>query len=96
MYTFRMNPYHKVNICHLTTDQVHRYYQALKIFQKIIRDPETGYWINLREDQVLIFDNFRLLHGRSKINGSRTLVTAYLSRDDYISKLKVHLDISDF
>jgi trimethyllysine dioxygenase len=72
------------------------YYSAIKKFSKVLRDPNNEYWIDLNEDQVLIFDNFRLLHGRSQIKGNRTLVTAYLSRDDYQSKLSVCNNINDF
>ncbi len=83
-------------MCHLNKDQLQHYYKAIKNFIKIIRDSNNEFWISLREDQVIIFDNFRLLHGRSQIDGLRTLVTAYLSRDDYHSKLTVTNNINDF
>lgn len=38
---------------------------------------------------MLMFDNFRLMHGRSAFKGNRALVTAYLSRDDWLSKASV-------
>ena len=85
-----------MNLCHLNQDQLQHYYRAIKNFIKIIRDPKNEFWISLKEDQVIIFDNFRLLHGRSEIDGFRTLATAYLSRDDYLSKLAVTNNINDF
>ena len=80
----------------MNPDQLKNYYRAIKNFIKIIRDTSNECWINLKEDQVLIFDNFRLMHGRSEIDGFRTLVTAYLSRDDYLSKLAVTNNINDY
>lgn len=66
-----------------------KFYRALENFTRIVQDEENEIWLSLRQDQVLIFDNFRLLHGRSNVNGPRTLIQVYLSRDDYLSKLKV-------
>lgn len=71
-------------------ENMKRFYRALENFSKIVQSEENEIWLSLRQDQVLILDNFRLLHGRSSVNGNRTLVSVYLSRDDYLSKLKVY------
>ena len=86
----RFNPYHKANVAHMrTSGEISAYYRAMRRFTEIIREPRNEHWLQLRTDQVIVFDNFRLLHGRSAIGGRkpRTLVTAYLNRDDYLSKL---------
>lgn len=88
----RFNPYHKVNLTHLSYDEIKQYYRAIKNLTKIVRDTNNEYWIGLNPDQILLFDNFRLLHGRSAFTGARTLVTAYLSRDDWLSKAEVLLE----
>lgn len=36
-----------------------------------------------------VFDNWRVLHGRSSFNGKRRLCGAYVNRDDFISKYKL-------
>ncbi|RNA34896.1 trimethyllysine mitochondrial isoform X1 [Brachionus plicatilis] len=85
----RFNPYHKVNVDHLSFDDICRYYRAIRNFSTIIQDKLNEHWIALGEDQVLLFDNYRLLHGRAAFTGHRTLTTVYLSRDDYLSKANV-------
>lgn len=85
----RFNPYHKVNLDHLSYDDICHYYKAIRNFTKIIQDKSNENWISLRQDQVLLFDNFRVLHGRAAFTGHRTLITVYLSRDDYLSKANV-------
>jgi trimethyllysine dioxygenase len=87
-----LNPYHKVNLTHLSEDQVKRYYKAIKNLSKIVRDPSNETWLSLNPDQVLIFDNFRLMHGRSSFNGERALNSMYLSRDDWLSKAEILLE----
>ena len=89
----RLNPYHKAHVAHMrTSDEISAYYKAMRHLTKIVRDPRNELWIPLRTDQVMLFDNYRLLHGRSAIGGRkpRTLSSAYLNRDDYLSKLAVH------
>ena len=68
-------------------DKIDDFYKSLQSFSRIIQNPKNEYWISLRPDQVIIFDNYRLLHGRSAINGKRTLVTCYISQDEFRLKL---------
>ena len=35
-----------------------------------------------------VFDNWRVLHGRSAFSGKRRMCGAYIGRDDYVSRLK--------
>lgn len=81
-----------MNLNHLNKEQMEKFYKAMQNLVKIIQNPKNEHWIGLKTDQVLVFDNFRLLHGRSAINGKRTLVTAYCSRDDWVLKCS-QLDI---
>ena len=90
---FRYNPIYNIKVNHLDKDTIYKFYRAMQNFTKIIQDPENIYWIGLKPNQVLIFDNYRLLHGRSAIKGyNRVLISAYISRDDWLlscSKLNV-------
>ena len=53
-------------------------------FTRILQDPLNEIYIGLKPNQVLIFDNHRLLHGRSAFKGkNRVLISAYISRDDW-------------
>ena len=37
---------------------------------------------------MIVFDNWRLLHGRGAFQGKRKMAGAYINREDYLSSLK--------
>jgi Taurine catabolism dioxygenase TauD, TfdA family len=43
----------------------------------------------LRPGEVLLFDNWRVLHGRAAYQGARRLCGAYLNREDFESRLRL-------
>ena len=79
----RHNPLYQINLNHLRGDEILNFFKALQNFSKMVEDPANEYWIALKPHQVLLFDNHRLLHGRSSIDGNRTLVTCYINPDDW-------------
>ncbi|RDA92361.1 hypothetical protein CP533_4398 [Ophiocordyceps camponoti-saundersi (nom. inval.)] len=64
-------------------------YNAMRIWDLISRRTENLYRFYLVPGRVLIFDNWRILHGRSAFKGSRRICGAYISRDDFMSKWKL-------
>jgi trimethyllysine dioxygenase len=42
----------------------------------------------LKPGEMLVFDNWRLLHGRGAFKGKRKMTGAYINREDYLSSLK--------
>lgn len=88
LYQIRYNPYNRCIPNHLTYDDILRYYEAIKKFGQIIEDESNELWIRLEPGQMLIFDNYRILHGRSAFTGNRELLTAYLPRDEWRSKAR--------
>ena len=75
-----------MNVSHLEAEEIVEFYRALTKFIQIIDDEKNRTWIPLQQNQVLIFDNFRLLHGRSEFKGNRSLITTYMPRDEWLSK----------
>ena len=65
------------------------FHEALKKFIKILDDTDNHILIGLKPNQILIFDNFRLMHGRAAFKGDRKLITTYMPRDEWLSKAKV-------
>ncbi len=65
------------------------FYRAVREFVKILDDPKNCTWISLKQNQIVIFDNFRLLHGRAEFSGDRTLITTYMPRDEWLSKARL-------
>ena len=54
-----------------------------------VENPANHLWLSLEPNQVLIFDNFRMLHGRNGFKGNRTLVTSYMPHDEWLSKANI-------
>jgi gamma-butyrobetaine dioxygenase len=64
-------------------------YRALGEFARRIPDPANEIRFKMKAGDVTIFDNQRMLHGRTAFKGSRHLRTAYVERDFFHSNLRV-------
>ncbi|KAK3297016.1 PhoD-like phosphatase-domain-containing protein [Chaetomium fimeti] len=63
-----------------------RWYGAARKWHEIMERPEMQYWFQLKPGHVLIFDNWRVLHGRSAFKGIRRICGGYINRDDFMSQ----------
>jgi trimethyllysine dioxygenase len=73
----------------LPLGEVGRWYDAARKFDRLLKKKENEYWAQLQPGTVLIFDNWRVLHGRSAFTGKRRICGGYINRDDWMSKWKV-------
>ncbi|GAB7363017.1 hypothetical protein MBLNU230_g3311t1 [Neophaeotheca triangularis] len=75
----------------LTNDwtKIDQWYDAAAKFNAIVNDLKNQYWFSLQPGKILIFDNWRVLHGRSAFTGKRRMCGGYINRDDYISRYRV-------
>ncbi|KAK4159363.1 hypothetical protein QBC43DRAFT_327340 [Cladorrhinum sp. PSN259] len=64
------------------------WYHAARKWDAILRRKEMECWIQLVPGKVLIFDNWRVLHGRSAFEGIRRICGGYINRDDFVSRWK--------
>ncbi|KAJ5818428.1 Trimethyllysine dioxygenase [Penicillium riverlandense] len=69
-------------------DQV-RWYEAAKHFNDILNRKNRQFWTPLEPGTALIFDNWRMLHGRSQYTGKRRMCGGYVNSDDFLSRLRV-------
>jgi trimethyllysine dioxygenase len=65
------------------------WYSAARKFDGILKRKENEYWEQLTPGRVLVFDNWRVLHGRSAFTGKRRICGAYVNRDDWVSRYKM-------
>lgn len=75
----------------LDPDLTDRYYRALIVFTKLIRDREFQWTHRLQPGEALMFDNQRVLHGRTGFDGDpgrRHLRLCTVDRDQFHSKLR--------
>ena len=65
------------------------FYRALALWDRLVNAPEFEIAIKLKPGTVLLFDNWRTLHGRRAYTGFRRLCGAYLNKEDFDSRLRV-------
>ncbi|KAK5993568.1 Trimethyllysine dioxygenase [Cladobotryum mycophilum] len=68
---------------------VSKWYTAARKWDEILRREDNEYWFQLEPGRILIFDNWRILHGRSEFEGTRRICGGYINRDDFISRWKL-------
>ncbi|KAK7996274.1 trimethyllysine dioxygenase, partial [Apiospora marii] len=62
------------------------WYEAARKWHSILTRKDVEYWVQLEPGNLLIFDNWRVLHGRSAFTGVRRMCGGYINRDDFISR----------
>ncbi|KAG9285258.1 hypothetical protein G9A89_002511 [Geosiphon pyriformis] len=88
LYQIRYNNNDRSTINHLEPEQVNLFYDALLKWNALLEDKKNEFWIQLTPGRAIIFDNWRVLHGRAAFTGHRRLTGAYLNWDDYQSRLR--------
>jgi len=66
--------------------EVEEWYDAARLWNDILKREDCEYWEQLVPGRALIFDNWRVLHGRSKFTGKRRMCGGYINRDDFMSR----------
>mmetsp|Transcript_20847 Transcript_20847/g.53815 ORF Transcript_20847/g.53815 Transcript_20847/m.53815 type:complete len:92 (-) Transcript_20847:278-553(-) len=66
------------------------FYKHLRHYDRLLRSPEHSLYVHLKAGTVLIFDNWRVLHGRTSFRATsgRTLAGCYFGYDTYTSRLR--------
>ncbi len=72
----------------LPPDQMRAFYRAYGRLHDLANDRSRWLTIGLSPGDVLINDNWRILHGRLGYSGSRRLIGCYLNREDFESRLR--------
>ncbi|KAI8866430.1 Trimethyllysine dioxygenase, partial [Ramicandelaber brevisporus] len=78
LYQIRFNNDDRSVLDHLTRKQVDAFYDALRKWTLLLRDPKYEFQIQLEPGTVAIFNNWRVLHGRTSFVGHRRLTGAYV------------------
>ena len=69
-------------------------YAGIRYIDKLFNSSVYQWRYQLDPGDMLIFDNWRVLHGRAAFSGKRKMAGAYINREDFISALKMHSLIS--
>ncbi|KAH8815568.1 hypothetical protein F5884DRAFT_852037 [Xylogone sp. PMI_703] len=62
------------------------WYKAARKYYEILNRKDMEYWQQLEPGRPLIFDNWRVMHGRSSFTGKRRICGGYVNHDDFISR----------
>ena len=83
------NNYDRKTVRLAETDMRHLY-SGIRYLDRLYNDSAYQWRYQLQPGQMLIFDNWRVLHGRGAFQGKRKMAGAYLNREDYLSALRMH------
>ncbi|XP_026474281.1 trimethyllysine dioxygenase, mitochondrial [Ctenocephalides felis] len=83
----RFNIYDRA-IVKIPEHDMQNYYGDMKLLSSYITNPKFELWFKLQPGTVLLFDNWRIFHGRAAYTGHRVMSGCYVSRDDWLSKAK--------
>ena len=73
----------------LPAAEMKEFYRALALWDGLVNDPAYEVAFKLTPGTVLLFDNWRTLHGRRAYTGFRRLCGAYLNKEDFDSRRRV-------
>lgn len=69
----------------LPQSEMQQFYADLRLLTAEIQSATNEWWFKLKPGTVVIFDNWRLLHGRAAYEGRRFMSGCYVSRTEYQS-----------
>ncbi|CAJ0551919.1 Ff.00g058980.m01.CDS01 [Fusarium sp. VM40] len=68
--------------------QAEQWYDAAQKWVEIVRHESNEFWFKLNPGRILIFNNWRIMHGRSAFQGTRRICGAYVPYDDFVSRYR--------
>lgn len=70
--------------------EIRQFYSDMKKLSAEIENIENRITFKLNPGTVMIFDNWRVLHGRESYTGKRVMTGCYVSRTEYQSALRAN------
>lgn len=84
----RLNVYDRAVFDTLPQPEMATFYASLRQLLQLVRDEEQQWQLKLQPGSIVLFDNWRVLHGRHAYRGQRTMSGAYVQRTDFLSKAR--------
>ncbi|KAJ5122395.1 Trimethyllysine dioxygenase [Penicillium atrosanguineum] len=89
VYQVRWNNYDRAPKSDWNINQQQAWYKAAARYNKILQETNRQIWRQLEPGTALIFDNWRMLHGRSEFTGKRRMCGGYVNNDDFVSRFRL-------
>ena len=67
-----------------------KFYEAIRTFDLMANSKEYQWRHILKPGELLIFNNWRVLHGRSSFDGTRKISGCYINKEDFDSSCKMN------
>ena len=74
----------------MSEDKTKKFYKAIKEFDLIANNKEYQWRRILKPGELLIFNNWRILHGRGSFSGERKMSGCYINKEDFDSSCRIH------
>jgi len=68
--------------------QLKQWYTATRMFDRVLNSEGFKITVKLEPGTPVIFDNWRVLHGREAFEGKRRMCGAYVGMDDFLAKCR--------
>ncbi|ORX91777.1 Clavaminate synthase-like protein [Basidiobolus meristosporus CBS 931.73] len=78
---FTMAPYQR------PFESMEEWYRAYNKFSALVRSPEHQLRFSLRSGDLVLYDNYRMLHARTGFSGPRHFRGVYLRTEDFLAKV---------
>ncbi|XP_017486362.1 PREDICTED: trimethyllysine dioxygenase, mitochondrial isoform X1 [Rhagoletis zephyria] len=85
----RLNVYDRAVFDSIPQAQMQDFYESFRVYLEIVQRIENQWSFKLNPGTVVIFDNWRVYHGRHAYTGSRTMTGCYVQRTDFLSKARI-------
>lgn len=86
----RFNLYDRAPFKTVPSGKIRQFYSDLKVLSREFENIENRIVFKLQPGTVMIFDNWRVLHGRLTYSGKRTMTGCYVARTEFQSALRVN------
>ena len=67
-----------------------KFYEAIKKFDLLANNKDYQWRHILKPGELLIFNNWRILHGRGSFSGVRKMSGCYINKEDFDSSCKMN------
>jgi len=67
-----------------------KFYEAIRTFDLMANSKEYQWRHILKQGELLIFNNWRVLHGRGSFDGTRKISGCYINKEDFDSSCKMN------
>ena len=90
VYQVCFNNYDR-DVMRFSDDGMRRMYRGIRVVDRLFNDPVNQWRYTLSAGEAIVFDNWRILHGRTEYAGERKMAGTYVNREDLESRFTTRI-----